>query len=192
MTNLRSFSSWCAARITFPNRWRHAHSHAACRHLFHTHNSQPFRRRSCGGSARFMTPCRRCCNAPPSGKVRGSRCHRPGRAPSAWSTTTTRATGSQLAPNQHGLHAAFRRLQQQTEGACALGWSPRLYGDCRVCSSKSSREEIGIVRASSGLRCSSAQKSSRCQLYYITNRTRQKHPKFMSNGVVRSRMRGER
>ena len=32
------------------------------------------------------------------------------------STPATRATGSQLAPNQHGLHAAFRRLQQQTEG----------------------------------------------------------------------------
>ena len=74
------------------------------------------------------------------------------------STPATRATGSQLAPNQHGLHAAFRRLQQQLEWQGALGWSPRLYGDCRVCSSKSSREEIGILRASSGLRCSSAQK----------------------------------
>ena len=66
----------------------------------------------------------------------------------------------QLAPNQHGLHPAIRRLQQQLEWQGALGWSPRLYGDCRVCSSKSSREGIGIVRASSGLRCSSAQKSS--------------------------------
>ena len=72
------------------------------------------------------------------------------------STPATRATVSQLAPNQHGLHAAFRRLQQQLEWQGALGWSPRLYGDCRVCSSKSSRERIGIARASSGLRCSSA------------------------------------
>ena len=44
------------------------------------------------------------------------------------STPATRATGSQLAPNQHGLHAAFRRLQQQLEWQEALGWSPRLYG----------------------------------------------------------------
>ena len=66
-------------------------------------------------------------------------------------------------PAGSGLHAgqvAIRRLQQQLEWQGALGWSPRLYGDCRVCSSESCGEGIGIARASSGLRCSSAQKPS--------------------------------
>ena len=84
--------------------------------------------------------------------------YRPGRAPLAWRTPTTRATGFSWLPTSMVVHPAIRRLQQQLEWQGALGWSPRLYGDCRVCSSKSSREGIGIARASSGLRCSSAQK----------------------------------
>ena len=104
--------------------------------------------------------------APPDGTVFARRrCgmaavvdHRPGRAPSArahpqrallalsWLQTIM----TSMLPSDHS--------GSNKEWKGALGWSPRLYGDCRVCSSESFGEGIGIARASSGLRCSSAQK----------------------------------
>ena len=88
--------------------------------------------------------------------------YRPGRAPLAWRTPTTRATAfSWLLTFMTSKLAKWHSddLSSKNEWKSAVGWYRRLYGDCGVCSSESRGEGIDSVRASSGLCCPSAPKN---------------------------------